>query len=212
MASSGEWPLVGFPSSWPSLLAFRSPSRTSTACSSVPPDTHTIGCRSSRPSSLEVCCPFDAPNPGNLLPGRPFHASNESVALSFRPRRELPRSLRSAFVVFRDPDGLPLPGPCDLFQPLTPLGFGYPFPLLHSLPSGVLRPSFSGTPPPALRSEDRFPFGVGGGSLAAGSRSVPSVSPLARLGFRFHRFGRRDDRSGFGFPPLSPSCAVHLAT
>jgi len=191
MTSSGERPLVGFPSSWPSLLAFRSPSRTSTASSSVPPGHHTIGCRSSRPSSLEVCCPFDAPNPGNLLPGRSFHASNEFVAFPLRPRRELPHSLRSVFVVFRDPDGLPLPGPCDLFQPLTPMGFGYPSPLLLSLPSRVLRPSFSGTPPPVLRSEDRVPFGVGGGF------------PCHRLPIGFHR--RSACASRLRIPPLRPS-------
>jgi hypothetical protein len=56
-----------------------------------------------RPDSLGVCSPSDAPNPGNLLPGQPFHASNESVALPGSPRRELPHSLRSAFVVCSRP-------------------------------------------------------------------------------------------------------------
>jgi hypothetical protein len=42
------------------------------------------------------------------------------------PRRGLPPPLRSVFAVFHDLDGLLLPGPCDVFQPLTFLGFGSP--------------------------------------------------------------------------------------
>jgi hypothetical protein len=106
----------------------------------------------------------------------------------------------------------PSPGSVTYFSHSHPWGFAFPSPLLSFRSTPASRPSFSGMPPPVLRSEDRFPLGVGGGPLVAGSRPVPSISPLARLGFRFHRSGRRDDRSGFGFPPLSPSHAVHPVT
>ena len=48
--------------------------------------------------------------------------------VSRSPRRQVPPWLRSACVVSRDLDGLLLSGPGDLFQPLTPMGFGLPFP------------------------------------------------------------------------------------
>jgi hypothetical protein len=52
------------------------------------------------------------------------------------PRHGFPHPLRSAFAVFHDLDGLIPPGPCDLFQPLTPMGFVVPSPLLRDPPRG----------------------------------------------------------------------------
>lgn len=40
------------------------------------------------------------------------------------PRRGLPHPLRSAYAVSHDLDGLPLLGPCEVFRPLTSMGFG----------------------------------------------------------------------------------------
>jgi hypothetical protein len=60
----------------------------------------------------------------------------------FRFRFDLVASFHARFVppspFFRDPGGLPLPGLCDLFQPLTPLGFGFPCsPAARPLCSGL---------------------------------------------------------------------------
>jgi hypothetical protein len=46
------------------------------------------------------------------------------------PRRGVPCPLRAAFAVFHDLDGLRLRSPCDLFQPLTPMGLGSRLPAL----------------------------------------------------------------------------------
>jgi len=51
------------------------------------------------------------------------------------PRRGLPHPLRSVSAVFHDLDGLLPPGPCDLFQPLTPMGLVFPAPLLPGAPA-----------------------------------------------------------------------------
>jgi len=82
---------------------------------------------SSRPSFRGVLPPLRrsqrAESTSRLsLPHRPKPLFRRS------PRRGLPHPLRSAFVVFHDLDGLLLCAPCDLFQPLTPLGFGLPVP------------------------------------------------------------------------------------
>jgi hypothetical protein len=78
--------------------------------------------------SRGVCRPFDAPSPGDPCPGGPVGASNNSVALVglTSPRASTPAS--AACAVSHDLDGLLPPGPGGVFQPLTPLGFGFPPP------------------------------------------------------------------------------------
>jgi hypothetical protein len=58
------------------------------------------------------------------------------------PRRGGPIPLRSAFAVSHDLDGLPFPGPCGVFQPLTPMGFCFPLPrsiCSHARSRGIVR-------------------------------------------------------------------------
>jgi hypothetical protein len=124
LASSAELRPVGFPSGAASLLALHSPSRTSSSnpdlvCEAVFDDR-----------SVQRDLPplgFDAPK---MLPARGIHVPTTAPCSRFpvcpssrASRRGFPRPRCSAFVVFRDLGGLLLPEPCDLFQPLTSLGF-----------------------------------------------------------------------------------------
>lgn len=80
------------------------------------------------PSFLpSVFFPFDAPSSKNLLPDPLLPAFPCGFAFFFGSRRGFPCPLRSAFVVFRDLDGLLLFEPCDVFRPLTSLRFFFPF-------------------------------------------------------------------------------------
>jgi hypothetical protein len=118
-------------------MDFRSPSRIPFASRSVRPGRPTAASPSSRPCSHGVCRPFGAPSPGNPSPDPACSPDpcrqlsppvvGQSCRLGSRldgsavPRRGLPPPRRSAFVVSRDLDGLILPGPSDVFRPLTPL-------------------------------------------------------------------------------------------
>lgn len=56
----------------------------------------------------------------------PFAPRNRNYVVLATSRRGLPTPLRSAFDVFHALDGLLLIKPCNLFQLLTPLRFGFP--------------------------------------------------------------------------------------
>ena len=60
------------------------------------------------------------------------------------PRRGLPHPLRSAFVVSRDPGGLLLPEPCDVFRSLTSVGFVSPCSLHDAVRGGRGRRGWRG--------------------------------------------------------------------
>jgi hypothetical protein len=69
------------------------------------------------------------------------------------PRRGLPHPLRSAFAVSHDLDGLLLLVPCDVFQPLTPMGFAIPVP--RAALGRVASPRLSVPPGGCWRGGDR---------------------------------------------------------
>jgi hypothetical protein len=94
----------------------RSPSWTSSRTQLQRPDSP------ARPTFPGVDRPYDAPSKQNPLPDD--HRCQPRPAIGLSPRRGLPHPLRSAFAVSHDLDGLRLCSPCDLFQPLTPLGLG----------------------------------------------------------------------------------------
>jgi hypothetical protein len=73
--------------------------------------------------------------PSGSLPLRRSQSgeSTSRPGLAALPRRGGPTPLRSAFAVFRDLGGLLFPGPCDLFQPLTPMRF------VSRLPASIAR-------------------------------------------------------------------------
>jgi hypothetical protein len=127
---------VSLPALAPSV-ALHPPSRTSLPSRSSLPARRATTVPSSCPSSLRVLRPFGALSPGNPLPGVAFPPRGSPARLipcrlardlPASPRRGVPIPLWSAFVVSRDLDGLPFPEPCDLFQPLTPMGFVFPLP------------------------------------------------------------------------------------
>jgi hypothetical protein len=105
------------------LLALRSPSRTSRATLDGPPEPPATD-RSLGSSILPWGCPplrrsqlaeSTSRKPWRLQPKLPCPGL---------PRRGVPPPLRAAFAVSHDLDGLRLCEPCDLFQPLTPMGLG----------------------------------------------------------------------------------------
>jgi hypothetical protein len=184
-------------------VALHPPSRTSSAVRSRRPSRRATVGSSSCPSSREVSRPFDAPSPGNPLPGATSVSATEPArlapcrlcrGLSASPRRGFPHPLRSAFVVSRDLDGLLFPEPCDLFQPLTPLGFVFPAPRCRSTVAG--RPVC-----PFARFSKESPVrarGMGHGS--GGSRLVGFTVPLSRPVSSVRRSSHRSAWSGSGFP------------
>ncbi len=127
---------------WIPLLAFHPPSRISSAAPGPFPAPARKHRAWSGPLSLGVRRPFDALNPGDPPPGEARPTLRDGCSRRPRrpgslrsahtsPRRGVPRPLRSASAVSHDLDGLLPPGPGDLFQPLTPMGFVLPAPLLH---------------------------------------------------------------------------------
>jgi hypothetical protein len=155
------------------LVALRSPSRTSLAILDTFPD----------PSATNG--PFCASYLPWVLP--PLRRSQRAESTSRNPvprqprlvrcrapRRGVPPPLRAAFAVFHDLDGLRLRAPCDLFQPLTPMGLG------SRLPAGGPEGSR------ALRrpSEDvRFRTQGVGGAHPGGSRLGRSIRDLCHAPF-----------------------------
>jgi hypothetical protein len=139
-------------------MTLHAPSRTSSARRSVAPGRPTIG-RPLAPSLLlqdssplrrsqpeQSTSRFDvfprvrppALTDGRARSGHPRSRSGDSAD----PRRGGPAPLRSASVVFHDPGGFLLLGPCGVFRPLTPLGFGSRLPAASSARSSR-RPTFA---------------------------------------------------------------------
>jgi hypothetical protein len=108
------------------------------------------------------------------------------------PRRGVPRPLRAAFAVFHDLDGLRLCTPCDLFQPLTPMGLGSLFPARGPFTS-VRRRTLPDT----------------GGRWTSLGR-LPDDTACPRLAPRTHRTTALDanDQSGSGSPIRSTRTAT----
>jgi hypothetical protein len=108
---------------------------------------------------------------------------------------------RSAFAVFRGPGGLIPPGPGDLFQPLTPMGFEFPSPRRGGrwwcaelqAPGRSCFPRHRGD----VGSSPAAPAPVGVGPVPALRRVLPARPPR----------DRRSDRScgGVAFRPVVPS-------
>jgi hypothetical protein len=114
------------------LLAFRSPSRISSAS----PSLAVRAVREHRPSASEpppvrLFASSMFPVRGIHFPARPLVCGSHRI-LRALPRRGLPHPLRSVFAVFHDLDGLRLPEPCGVFQPLTPMRFASPCSLAAS--------------------------------------------------------------------------------
>jgi hypothetical protein len=86
-----------------------------------------------------LVAPPALPVRGIHFPARPS-CSRFHEGLPAPPRRGLPHPLRSAYAVSHDLDGFLFLGPCDLFQPLTPMGFALPAPLASAPPSAARRP------------------------------------------------------------------------
>jgi hypothetical protein len=109
-------------------MDFRSPSRTSTASPAASVgmvcDLHTVF---HVPPPVGSAAPPTLPARGIHFPARPSSSGSHRLRPA-PPRRGLPHPLWSAFAVSHDLDGLPLLEPGDLFQPLTPMGFGLPAP------------------------------------------------------------------------------------
>jgi len=91
------------------------------------------------------------------------------------PRRGVPIPLRSAFAVFNDLDGVRLPAPCGVFQPLTPMGFGSPSPRSRT-----------------ARPEGRPVRVRGAGYHPEGSRSVRPTRPPKCPSVPCHRAAHKD--------------------
>ncbi len=104
------------------------------------------------------------------------------------PRRGFPCPLRAAFVVLNDLDGLRLRSPCDLFQPLTPMGLGsrLPAPCPFTSVRGRTLPDAGGRWCPL----ERLPVGALAPRLSP--RRVRAAAAVA------------SDRSGSGSPIRSP--------
>jgi hypothetical protein len=170
--------------------------------------------------------------PSGSLPLRRSQSgeSTSRPGLPTLPRRGGPIPLRSVFAVFRDLDGLLFPGPCDLFQPLTPMRFA------SRLPASIARCPFArfrrivrpcagdgsrfGRLPVERGSRcstydfaEALPVGRG----VPGTRSVPgppSAPPrhrdvagsLLRPFTAVHHSSHRGDWSGSGSPPRT-SCS-----
>jgi hypothetical protein len=165
-------------------------------------------CRVSDPScSRGVHRPSGAPSPGDPCPGGPVGASNNSVALVelTSPRVSMPAS--AACAVSHDLDGLLPPGPGGVFQPLTPLGFGFPRPRRNEdwwIPSS------------------RLPVGAAPALTEVRSVPAPPLPPPegADSGFRLpsascrpvRPVGRRSSRpcGGVAFPPVVSSRRLRL--
>jgi hypothetical protein len=143
----------------------------------------------------------------------PFRFRFDLVA-GFHPRFVPP----SSFV--RDLDGLPLPGLCDLFQPLTPMGFCFPFsPAVVPFHAGLSTFVFRNA---AARSSVRRPLPAWRGGWAPCCRLPTGSFHLAACAARFPvpplRPSRRPFRlrlpSAFTFPRCPPghrddlSCGV----
>jgi hypothetical protein len=130
------------------------------------------------------------------LPARRIHfpavrslcGSHRSVPAP--PRRQVPPWLRSASAVSHDLDGLLLSGPGDLFQPLTPMGFGLPLPRL--VVSG--RPGLSALPP-----------GIGGWVRLRAAPGWPVSRPASAA--RLHVVPKYYVRARRSWPGVSPSAA-----
>jgi hypothetical protein len=168
-------------------MTLHSPSRTSSACRSVAPGRPTIGrplaaslllqdsspLRRSQPEqSTSRCGVFPQDRPPALTDGPPRsgHPRSRSGG-STAPRHGGPAPLRSAYAVSHDLDGLLLLGPCGVFRPLTPLGFG------SRLPAASPGRSTRRSPFPALvrvvRTKVRPTRTRGASDHPGGSRSVP---------------------------------------
>lgn len=174
-------------------MAFESPSR-------ILPANHPVartGLRRSNlacgPPPVELIAPSalsmwgidfpDSPSPRRA----PVVTEVAVVSRRFRvsPRRGFPHPLRSAFAVSDDLDGLLPPTSCDLFQPLTPVGF------VSRGPVRLLR---------SVRIEDRGP--CDGASRQAPGRSLSSSRPSLGLISEEMRPGSVSPR--FPRPPLRP--------
>jgi hypothetical protein len=190
-------------------MALPSPSRIPSASPSAPHRVVTNTTRCLANLLPWSCSPLRRSQPGESTSRQTLAKTQlpkKPNPRSYLPRRGLPKNpLRSAFAVSHDLDGLRLPEPGDLFQPLTPLGLVLPAP--------------GPRPKPRCRTERR---------LAATNCSTRGWHPCERLPAKtpprslfttrlaLHRAHRRNDGSGSGSPvhplptirdPLEPGIA-----
>lgn len=120
-----RWTLL----TWIPLLVLHSPSRTTSTVSLLVLGSLTIVHPRPQTSSRGFCFPSDVPRARSPLP-RKLSSPRLASATANSLRRGIPSPLRFAYTVFHGLDDLLLLAPCDIFQPLTPVGFFIPFPAL----------------------------------------------------------------------------------